>query len=221
MKEIFKDALEENVDYTGVIKMYEKKNGRLVIYVQLDDSEGSEEFFINSQKIIMRKKSPYHRFCEEMGLLNHDGVPVLKRLLDMPVIVQLKIVNDGTMFVSSVVRNDCNEEDVCEENDLEELTDYYGTIIDFEEDKEFFYIYVELDDERYKGREFVNKQKRIMKRGSKFYQFCKRMGLLDSEDSFDRERIIDMPVIVQLLADKDGNLFICEIKRADLDEDDE
>ena len=55
MKNYFKDALEEGVDYTGVIKAYTEKNGRLLIYVQLDDSEESEELFISSQKIILRR----------------------------------------------------------------------------------------------------------------------------------------------------------------------
>lgn len=135
MNNYFKDALEEGVDYTGVIKAYTEKNGRLLIYVQLDDNEDSEEFFISSQKIILRKKSPYHRFCEEMGLLNDNGIPVFKRLLDMPVVVQLKEIDDGAMFISSMERYDYEGE--CEEDVLEELSDYYGTIRDFEKKMEF------------------------------------------------------------------------------------
>ncbi len=221
MKNYFKDALEEGVDYTGVIKAYTEKNGRLLIYVQLDDSEESEELFISSQKIILRKKSPYHRFCEEMGLINGNGVPVFKRLLDMPVVVQLKEIKDGTMFISSMVRNDYDVQDDCEEQALEELSDYYGTIREFEEREGCLCIYVELDEDGYKGELFIYREKVIMKVGSEFYKFCKRMGLLGERKNVVDERLIDMPVIVQLLEDKDGNMFICDLKRADRGEEDE
>lgn len=219
MNSYFKDALEEGVDYTGVIKAYTEKNGRLLIYVQLDDNEDSEEFFISSQKIILRKKSPYHRFCEEMGLLNNNGIPVFKRLLDMPVVVQLKEMDDGAMFISSMERYDYEGE--CEEDVLEELSDYYGTIRDFEKKDGILCIYVELDDEAYEGRLFINRQKIIMKKGSSYYRFCNAMGLLDERGHVAAERLIDMPVIVQFLEDKDGNMFICDLKRADRDEEDE
>lgn len=221
MKPYFKDALEEGVDYTGVIKSYMEKNGRLIIHVQLDDSEDSEELFISSQKITLRKKSPYYYFCKKMGLLNDQGIPIFKRLLDMPVIVQLKAIEDGTMFVSSIVRNDYDGENNRKKKGLEELSDYYGTIRKYEEQEKNLYLYIELDDNEYEDELFVYRRKIIMKKGSSFYQFCKSMGLLDSDENFVVERLTNMPVIVQFMEDKNGDMYICDIKRIDYDEENE
>lgn len=80
---------------------------------------------------------------------------------------------------------------------------------------------MELDDEAYEGRLFINRQKIIMKKGSSYYRFCNTMGLLDERGHVAAERLIDMTVIVQFLEDKDGNMFICDLKRADRDEEDE
>lgn len=110
MKLKFLKALREGQLYAGIIRDYKIKDGRLKIYVEIEDEP--DNLYLNSQRMIMRAGSPFYFFCKKMGL-NENGYE-LDYLYDLPVNVELKKGSDGNMCISDMnvmVEDDEEEEE--------------------------------------------------------------------------------------------------------------
>lgn len=116
MKLRFREALNQEKFYEGVIRKYQRNEDRLLVFVELN--EEPDTLYINSQVVVMRKKSTFYKFCKEMDLLDENVCLDLDRLIDVPVIVKFKPAKDGTMFISMLdkVEHD-DEEDSMEDYD--------------------------------------------------------------------------------------------------------
>lgn len=106
----FLAPLREGRGYEGIIRNYEVKNGIIRIYVELADEP--DNLYLSSQRMIMRKCSPFYNFCRNMGVLDNDLN--LDCLIDLPVWVAFKRGKDDNMYICDM----CIKEE--EEGDDEE-----------------------------------------------------------------------------------------------------
>lgn len=98
MKVKFLAPLKEGRLYPGIIRDYQVKDGKLKIFVEIEDEP--DNLYLSSQRMIMRAGSPFYFFCKKMGI--GDNGFDLDYLYDLPVQVRFKKGTDGNMYISDM-----------------------------------------------------------------------------------------------------------------------